>query len=168
MSHIRKIVKYFLFIVIIVVAVCYIRFKHFSITQGDLAPDFETTLIDGSAFKLSSLQGGYVLLDFGGSWCGPCLRDYPKLVALDQRYADRLTIVSVALEKDAKSWDKAIKKFGFLWKHQIVDQNRFVMMSSIARTYGVTEIPAKFLIAPDGKLLGKLSFREIEEVLEKE
>ena len=57
--------------------------------NGDLAPDFKTTLIDGSNFKLSDLRGQYVLLDFWGSWCPPCRRDNPNLVSLHKKYGDK-------------------------------------------------------------------------------
>jgi len=133
--------------------------------MGDAAPDFETTLVDGTPFKLSNLKGGYVLLDFWGSWCPPCLKESPQLVALHKKYSDKLTIVSIALEKDQNSWKKVVSKYEYTWKNQIVNQNRFVMLSEIARKYGVTEIPAKFLISPDGKLIGNYSFEQIDRLL---
>ena len=118
--------------------------------KGDIAPDFEATLVDGTAFKLSDLKGGYVLLDFWGSWCPPCLKESPDLAALHNKHSDKLTIVSVALEKNQNTWKKAVTKYGYTWKNQIVQKNKFVMLSEIARKYGVTEIPAKFLISPEG------------------
>ncbi len=138
----------------------------FAASVGKQAPDFETTLVDGSSFKLSELRGGYVLLDFWGSWCPPCRRENPKLAALHHRYKEQLTIVTVALEKTKNSWKRAAEKDGFVWKHQIVSQNSFVMLSEIARSYGVTAIPTKFLIDPQGNIVGKLSFEEIATLLD--
>ena len=37
---------------------------------GDMAPDFEMTLTDGTQVKLSSLRGKVVMLQFTASWCG--------------------------------------------------------------------------------------------------
>ncbi len=154
----------FMILIIIGVSAFYLFTKYAGVDEGEQAPDFEATLVDGTPFKLSNLQGKYVLLDFWGSWCPPCRRENPKLVQLHQKYSDRLTIVTIALEKDSLSWKKASKKDGFLWKNQIVNQNKYVLLSSIARKYGVSEIPAKFLISPEGKLLGKLSFEEIDNL----
>ncbi len=99
-----------------------------------------------------------------GSWCAPCLRESPQLVSIYDSYANNLVIVTIALEKDDKTWRKAADKFGFVWKHQIVEENQFVLMSSIARKYGVTEIPAKFLISPNGELMGRYSFKKIDSL----
>ncbi|WP_271785462.1 TlpA family protein disulfide reductase [Aquimarina algiphila] len=161
----KKTLRFLVFITVIVTISFYGFVKYNGINNGKQAPDFETTLIDGTLFKLSDLKGKYVLLDFWGSWCPPCRKENPKLAALHKKYSDKLTVVTVALEKDNKHWKKASEKDGFVWKNQIVDQNRFVLMSSIARKYGVTEIPAKFLISPEGNIVGKLSFNEIEKIL---
>lgn len=157
--------KHLFWIITIVILIVYIRVSYFSPEKGENAPDFETTLIDGTDFKLSNLQGMYVILDFWGSWCPPCIKESAQLVELYHKYGASIQIVTVAVEKNDKTWKKVSDRFGFEWKYQIVDQNKFVMMSSIARKYGVTEIPAKFLISPEGKLVGKYSFKQIDSIL---
>lgn len=143
------------------------------IQQGAKAPDFKAELIDGSDFSLSDLKGNYILLDFWGSWCGPCLREMPQLVALHAEYTDKkyrdatgFKVVSVALEKNDKSWKKTADRMGIKWEHQIVNKARFVMMNDIAKKYGVTDLPSKFLLNPDGELIAiNRSFIEIKTLL---
>ncbi|MBQ4803114.1 TlpA family protein disulfide reductase [Aquimarina sp. MMG015] len=161
----KKISQYIILGIIVLFGVFYLYTKFSAAEKGDLAPDFETTLIDGTPFKLSNLQGKYVLLDFWGSWCGPCLKESPELVAIYKKHDNQLTIVTVALEKNLKSWKKVADKFGYTWKNQIVNQNRFVLLSDIARKYGVSEIPAKFLISPKGELMGTYTFEQIDYLL---
>ncbi|MCK8524077.1 TlpA family protein disulfide reductase [Aquimarina sp. D1M17] len=162
----NKVFNYIIYAVLAMIIVTYVYIKFSGAGSGEDAPDFETTLVDGTPFKLSSLKGEYVLLDFWGSWCPPCRRENPKLAKLHQKYQDKLTIVTVALEKDSVSWKKAAEKDGFIWKNQIVHQNRFVLLSPIARAYGVSEIPAKFLISPEGKLIGKLpTIEDVDRLL---
>lgn len=44
---------------------------------GQMAPDFEMTLLDGSKMKLSALRGKVVMLQFTASWCGVCRKEMP-------------------------------------------------------------------------------------------
>ena len=143
----------------------FIYLKSKAANEGEEAPEIQAVLVDGSPFKLSDLRGEYVLLDFWGSWCGPCRAKSPHLIALHQKYKTKLSVVSVALEKDAKAAEVAAKRDGFTWKYRIVEESRFVMMSDVAQKYGVTEIPKMFLISPDGVLLGEKSLEEIEAIL---
>ena len=53
--------------------------------DGQLAPDFAATTSTGKSFQLSEHQGKYLLLDFWGSWCGPCLAENPSISALHQK-----------------------------------------------------------------------------------
>jgi len=158
---------------VVVVFIYNFFFKKPKIETGFQASDFTTELIDGSTFSLSDLKGKYVLIDFWGSWCGPCHRENPKLVETynefkDQEYktAEGFEVVSIALEKTDNSWKKTADRYGFNWPYQIVENAKFVMLSKLAQQYGVTDIPAKFLIDPNGEIIGiNQSFQEIKEFL---
>ena len=142
---------------------------------GEKAPEFTTQLVNGENYSLSNSKGNYVLLYFWGSWCGPCIRNAPELVAISDNYSSKffdkdskLEILSFALEKKGKKWKKVVNKFGFNWELQVVQFHQLVLNSPIANKYGVFEIPSKFLIDPDGNIvLSKTSFLEIEQYLEK-
>jgi len=147
---------------------------------GEKAPSFSTTLIDGRAFALEDLRGKYVLLDFWGTWCGPCRAEFPMLKALHNKYnkasiptADGFEIVSVALEREgARSEERTkqqIAKLGLDWEYHIFDPiTNFKLLNAKIATelYGVREVPTKYLIAPDGSVAGvNMSFEEIEKTL---
>ncbi|MFZ4545711.1 MAG: peroxiredoxin family protein [Saprospiraceae bacterium] len=126
---------------------------------GDIANEFSTKLIDGSDFKLSDLKGKYVILDFWGSWCGPCrssnedlVRIYKKFKNAKFREADGLEIVSVGIEKDRKSWENAIAQDQLSWKYHTSTVENFD--SPIAKQYGVHEIPTSYLLNQDGIIMG--------------
>jgi len=128
-------------------------------SSGEEIPGFEAKLKDGSSFALSDLKGDYVLLDFWGSWCGPCRRDNPGLVRLYDEFngksfkeADDFHIVNVAIETNERRWLAAIDKDGLNWPYHIAEFDRF--NSPIAKAYGVREIPTKYLLDSSGKIIG--------------
>lgn len=46
---------------------------------GEIAPDAELTLIDGTRLKLANLRGEVVVLNFWATWCVPCRTELPTL-----------------------------------------------------------------------------------------
>ena len=125
---------------------------------GEKAHEIQGQLLDGSDFALSQLKGQYVLLDFWGSWCGPCRESHPQLVSLHEQFKDQVfkdsegfAIVSVAIEKNPDQWQRAIRNDRLNWPYHLMVTESFE--SSQARAYGVKQIPTKFLINPQGKIM---------------
>ncbi len=137
----------------------YIWYKSPKYSEGEKAPGFTSTLIDGSAFTLSDLQHEYILLDFWGSWCGPCRQENPSLVRLYNQFSNEktslgkplFTIVSLGVETDADRWKAAIQKDGLIWPYHISSLQRF--KDPIVSMYGVREIPTTYLINNRGEIL---------------
>ncbi|WP_231376010.1 peroxiredoxin family protein [Prevotella sp. AGR2160] len=77
---------------------------------GTKAPDFKMKTIDGKNFKLSSLKGKVVVLDFWASWCPDCRRDMPEMMRIYDRFKDKATFVGVSFDTDINSWRKAVDK----------------------------------------------------------
>ena len=68
--------------------------------KGRRIVDFQMTDVNGKSFRFSDLDTEYILLDFWGTWCGPCVRSIPHLVDLQSRFgADKLKIIGVAYEE---------------------------------------------------------------------
>lgn len=142
--------------------------------DGQIAPEFNITLIDDKEYSLSDSKGNYIVLDFWGSWCNTCLGEMPKLVELKSKYHSSnfknnsgLDIVTIALEKRGDNWRKVAQKFRFNWDFQSVSYNKFVLSSPVANKYGVLDLPSKFLIDPKGYIvLSKTTFEEIESYLD--
>lgn len=57
---------------------------------NDIAPDFSLQTIEGKEFLLSKTKGKYIVLDFWGSWCIPCLAGLPKMKELYEKYRTKL------------------------------------------------------------------------------
>ena len=146
---------------LLLLALAYIGYQFYKMPKfndGELAPGFSATLKNGSDFELKDVAGQYILLDFWGSWCGPCRKESPDLVRIHNRFhgksftdASNFDIVSVAIETNEKRWAKAIADDGLDWKHHIVQLDRF--KGEIAKQYGVREIPTKYLLDKSGNIL---------------
>jgi thiol-disulfide isomerase/thioredoxin len=121
---------------------------------GAQAPDIALTDPDGNIRKLSSLKGKVVLIDFWASWCGPCRKENPNVVAVYQKYHDLgFEIYSVSLDKDRDSWLKAIAKDNLLWPDHVSDLKYW--KSEGAAAYGVTSIPYTVLVDKKGRIVAK-------------
>ena len=159
--------KIFFFLILIIgLAVAYTKLPPLK-SSGQPAPQFEETLANGDAFKLSDLKGKYVLIDFWGSWCPPCRKSNPKLVQLYDTYADKgFEIVSIAIEKNEKTWARAIQKDGLRWPYHILRKSRLVATDALALQYTVTDLPSFFLLDPDQNIVGtNMTYQEIDQYL---
>jgi len=120
---------------------------------GSEAPDFTQNDPEGKPVSLSSLRGKYVLIDFWASWCGPCRRENPNVVAAFNEFKDKnFTILGVSLDQDRDRWLQAIKADNLNWT-QVSDLAYW--NNAAAKQYQVTGIPQNFLLDPNGRIIGK-------------
>ncbi|MDR1503787.1 MAG: TlpA family protein disulfide reductase [Prevotella sp.] len=129
------------------------------------APDFEKKDKDGKVIKLSDYKGKYVLIDFWGSWCGPCRESHSHLVELYKKYSSKsLQFIGIAHENtdDKKNWLAALKKDGLVWT-QILN-NEGIDKSDVITLYNITAFPTKILINPEGKIEGRYTGTELNDM----
>lgn len=100
----------------------------------------------GDAPTLAGLQGRVVLLEFWGTWCGPCVRAMPAIQKLHTRYRDQgLTVLAITYEAAA-----TIEPF--------LQQNGYTMPvgcdteKAMVGAYGIKSWPSTVVIGKDGKV----------------
>jgi len=134
---------------------------------GQIAYPIVLPAMDGQLFELNVLRGKYVLLDFWGSWCNPCISAIPDLVSLDQKYKHILSIVSIAYDekKNLPVLNKLIKENGMQWIH-LFEDSKDKSGSSIVKRFKVEAFPTQVLIDPEGKIILRIVGAGKSELIE--
>lgn len=115
--------------------------------------DFSAPNPEGKVVSLKESLGKVTIVDFWASWCGPCRKENPNVVAIyKELHAKGLNIVGVSLDKEAGKWKEAIAKDGLTWTH--VSNLKF-WDEPIAAQYGVQSIPATFILDASGKVVAQ-------------
>lgn len=117
----------------------------------DPSPVEPFTAVDlgGRTITSDALRGKVVIVNFWATWCPPCRAEIPDLIALQNKYRDRLQIIGIADEESAED----VKRFAE--EHHI---NYPVVMTTDALTRvfpGVQALPTSFILDPEGRLAQK-------------
>ena len=125
---------------------------------GDLAPEFEVTLDDGSTYQLSDLDGAAIRLadlrgkavwvNFWASWCPPCQQETPILREMAERYRDAgLVVIGIAVQETSPDDIRAYAE-----RYELPYVIGFDSSGHIYREYRVFGLPTQFFIRPDGTI----------------
>lgn len=78
--------------------------------EGSQRPAFTLPAVSGGKKSIAGWDGKLVLLNFWATWCAPCRREIPLLIALQQQYGERgLQVLGVAVDNRAAIRDFAAK-----------------------------------------------------------
>ena len=131
------------------------------------APEIVLSNPTGQRLSLSSLRGKVVLIDFWASWCGPCRKENPNLVAVYNKYNQRgFTVYSVSLDTDKEAWKRAIKADGLIWNTHVSDLLQW--NTPLIKMYNFNSIPHTVLVNKKGTIVGvNLRGNELQNQIEK-
>jgi cytochrome c biogenesis protein CcmG, thiol:disulfide interchange protein DsbE len=115
---------------------------------GNVAPDSQGVLADGSAFELSRRKGSWVVLNFFTHNCVPCVREHPELVefsrqqsALGSAGAELYTVVRDSNRQEVEAF---FAERGGDWP--IVYDPDF----EFSNDFGVALVPETWIVDPNG------------------
>lgn len=133
-------------------------------TVGQPVADFSVADTAGVTHSLATYRGSYVLLDFWGHWCGPCIKAMPKVKALHAQYAPKLAIIGIAMENknDLADWKQAIRNYQVPGLQLSELQND---EGPVITGYNVTAFPTYLLLDPKGTLV--MSTNDVDDIAKK-
>ena len=132
--------------------------------------EFSGTTVDGKEVSVKDFRGKVLLIDFWATWCGPCVREMPNVVATWEKYKDQgFAILGVSLDREGDE-DKLrafVKKHGMGWP-QLYDGKGWKTGPGVLNN--IRSIPFTFLLDREGrvrysKLRGDELGRRVEELL---
>ena len=115
--------------------------------------DFSAPNPQGKTISLKESLGKVTIVDFWASWCGPCRRENPNVVAIyNELHSKGLNIIGVSLDEDPVKWKEAIAKDKLTWTQV---SNLKGWEDPIAKQYKVESIPATFILDQSGNVVAQ-------------
>ena len=135
------------------------------LSEGNLAPDFTLTTLEGDTVSLEDYRGQAVLLNFWATWCGPCRQEMPDFNTVYEDARDRgFTVLAINLEESSDQVGDFADELALTFPI-LLDSD-----GQINRQYRVNSYPTSLLIDGNGvihgKYVGGLSEETLREVLD--
>ncbi len=120
------------------------------LAEGNRAPDFTITDVDGKEMTLSNLQDQIVLLNFWGTWCGPCRREMPEFQKAYEEWAESGFVILAIAYNDTEAAIRDFRdEFGLSFPLALDASGE------INDSYAVQTRPSSYIIGRDGLIWTK-------------
>ncbi len=132
--------------------------------EGKRAPAFDITTLDGERFRPADLRGKVTLLNFWGTWCGPCRREMPEFQRVYEEWAARgFEILAIAYNDSEAAMSDFRDEFGLSFPLALDDTG------AVNDAYAIQTRPSSFLLDKDGIIrmrhFGVLSQVQLDDML---
>ena len=118
--------------------------------KGRALTDLKFTGLDGREVDIAAHRGKVVLVHFWATWCGPCLTEIPNLTKLYAALQPKgFEIIGISLDEDPDTLKRCLNDLQIKWP-QCFDGKGW--RSDMALRYGVSSIPASFLVDRQGNV----------------
>jgi thiol-disulfide isomerase/thioredoxin len=138
--------------------------------QSSPAPKFRFRTLDGKTVTSEQLAGRPYIVNFFASWCPPCRKELPDMVALQKKYEKQgFTFIGIAFRDNAATLPDFLWELGIGYPVGMADET---LVSSFGRQLPggqLRGIPATFVVGRDGRLLkafqGALTKADFEDLI---
>ena len=128
------------------------------------AVDFELLDLDGNRHRLSEFLGKWVVINFWATWCGPCLKEIPELIAFQSRHESEVVVLGVNFEdRPVSDVKEFVASFGI---NYLVLRTGGEPLTPFEPLKG---LPSTFLVSPEAEyldvVLGAVTAAELEDLV---
>lgn len=117
-------------------------------------PDFTLNDLDGHPVSLNDFAGKVVLINVWATWCAPCVKEFPSLKRLVEKFGGQIVVLAVSYDHDREDILTFIEAFGGLPKAFRVVWDKDKRTSSLL---GTDVLPETYILTPDRKLIRKVA-----------
>jgi len=122
--------------------------KKFERLGKPVAMSFTST--DGRKVDLLEMKGKVVLVDFWATWCGPCVKELPKVIeAYTKLHPKGFEIVGISFDQDKDALSGFVKKKEMPWVQYFDGEG---WGNKYGKEFGIQSIPTMWLIDKQGNL----------------
>ena len=148
-----------------VVILCWGAGKSIAGETPPIIVDFTLTDLMGETRSASDYRGRWVVVNFWATWCGPCIREIPELIAFRERYIGAVEILGIAFEKTPTEQIRSFaQEFKINYPILLIGDEPILPLEPLKG------LPSTFLLSPDGHLLkshvGPVSAEQLDQWLE--
>ena len=118
---------------------------------GATAPDFTLNDLNGNSFTISSTRGKWVVLDFWGSWCIPCIKGMPEMKQTYKKFNGKVEFIGICCNDKQERWQKAVNDHALPWI-QLFNPRDIDYRQDPLVLYNVKAFPTKIILTPEGTI----------------
>lgn len=122
------------------------------------APLFTLTDVNGKKVSLEQFRGKTVVLDFWATWCVPCKKSFPAMQIAQDKYKNDPNVQFLFIHTWERNDQATADAKAYVQSHHydfevLMDlKDPESKLNKVVSSYGVTGIPAKFIIDPKGNI----------------
>jgi thiol-disulfide isomerase/thioredoxin len=135
--------------------------------------ELKITDYDGIMRQVAAHHGKVVVMDAWSTQCEPCMKEFPELVALHNKYPDRVACISLSFDYEGlgKPVDVREKVLEFLRKQHATFDNLLCSEPSddLYARFKLASVPAVFVYNQQGELAqrfdstkGKFTYQDVD------
>lgn len=131
---------------------------------GVALPDMEVVTVNGAPDRLSHYRGKVVLLDFWATWCRPCRKSHPELIALKAELAAQpFEIIGISADKNPEVVTRYMaEELSLPWPQWFTGPDH-----PLLKAWGVQGYPTYLLVNADGVVLARGEGNDLSAIKDK-